>query len=168
MTTMTMTLALRKRMTISGSKINWKDSTRMQSVVEGTFQLRRSRRHPRREDTIRQHPKATSNGRHKADKIQIVPTSKASCSSAVSGTRSSFRSFSYADWLSSTSQTTQVASWLTPYATGYHNHSPCSTSKYWSNGLIASHTKPIFPKLQNEDLTTTKPSFGSYESRRSL
>jgi hypothetical protein len=68
-----MPLALRKRTTISGSKINWKGSTRIPSVVEGTFQLRRSRRHPRHEDTIHQHPKATSNGRHKADKIQIVP-----------------------------------------------------------------------------------------------
>ena len=72
-TTMTMLLALRKRTTISGSKINWMDSTRMQSVVEETLRLQRNRRHPRHEDTIHHHPKATSNGRHKADKIQIGP-----------------------------------------------------------------------------------------------
>ena len=73
MTTM-MPLPLRKRMTISGSKINWRASTKMQFVVEGASQLQRNRRHSRHEDTIHQHLKATtSNGRHKADTIQIVP-----------------------------------------------------------------------------------------------
>jgi hypothetical protein len=72
-TTMTMPLPLRKRTTISGSKINWRASTRMQPVVGGASRLQRNRRHSRHEDTIHQHPKATPNGRHIADTIQIVP-----------------------------------------------------------------------------------------------